>query len=128
MSPELKEPPSGKSLDAAKPHSIALVVDDSPKTLSFLTDTLEQKGITALVARSGQSALSLIDRITPDIVLMDAVMPGLDGFETCRAAQTAPRIRAHPGYFHDRALRDRACSQGIRCRRGRLCDQAGGAG
>jgi DNA-binding NarL/FixJ family response regulator len=70
--------------ETAKERSIALVVDDSPETLSFLTDTLEQRGITALVARSGQSALTLIERITPDVVLMDAVMPGLDGFETCR--------------------------------------------
>jgi DNA-binding NarL/FixJ family response regulator len=63
---------------------IVLVVDDSPETLSLLTDTLEDAGITALVARSGGAALALIERVTPDVVLMDAVMPEMDGFETCR--------------------------------------------
>lgn len=63
---------------------IVLVVDDSPETLSLLTDTLEDAGITALVARSGGAALSLIERVTPDVILMDAVMPEMDGFETCR--------------------------------------------
>ncbi|MEN3951790.1 response regulator [Iodidimonas sp. SYSU 1G8] len=63
---------------------IVLVVDDSPETLSLLTDTLEDAGITALVARSGGAALSLIERVTPDVILMDAMMPEMDGFEACR--------------------------------------------
>lgn len=63
---------------------IVLVVDDSPETLSLLTDTLEDAGITALVARSGGAALSLIERVKPDVILMDAVMPEMDGFEACR--------------------------------------------
>src|SRR5690349_5241260 len=61
-----------------------LVVDDTPETLGFLTDTLDHAGFTALIATDGESALRLIEQITPDLVLMDAVMPGLDGFETCR--------------------------------------------
>lgn len=61
-----------------------LIVDDSVETLNFLSDALESAGLTVLVALNGQSALTLVGRIVPDIVLMDAVMPGLDGFETCR--------------------------------------------
>ena len=61
-----------------------LVVDDTPETLGFLTDTLDGAGFTVLIATDGASALELVDQITPDLVLMDAVMPGLDGFETCR--------------------------------------------
>jgi DNA-binding NarL/FixJ family response regulator len=61
-----------------------LVVDDSPDSLNFLTDALEDGGLTVLVALSGSAALSLVDRVQPDIILMDAVMPGIDGFETCR--------------------------------------------
>ena len=61
-----------------------LVVDDTPETLGFLTDTLDHAGFTALIATDGESALRLIEQITPDLVLMDAVMPGLNGFETCR--------------------------------------------
>ena len=63
---------------------IVLVVDDSPNTMRMLTDVLDGAGMTVMVALDGQSALKIADRITPDIVLMDAVMPGMDGFETCR--------------------------------------------
>lgn len=61
-----------------------LVVDDSAETLSFIADALEAEGITALVATSGEAALSLTQQIIPDLVLMDGVMPGMDGFETTR--------------------------------------------
>lgn len=61
-----------------------LVVDDTPETLGFLTDTLDQAGYTVLIATDGMSALDLVEQVTPDLVLMDAVMPGLNGFETCR--------------------------------------------
>ncbi|HTU65759.1 MAG TPA: DNA-binding response regulator [Steroidobacteraceae bacterium] len=66
-----------------------LVVDDTPETLGFLTDTLDGAGFTVLIATDGESALRLLEQITPDLVLMDAVMPGLNGFETCR------RIKRH---------------------------------
>lgn len=61
-----------------------LVVDDSPESLSLITDALASAGVTVLVALDGRSALGMLDEVTPDIVLMDAIMPGLDGFETCR--------------------------------------------
>jgi DNA-binding NarL/FixJ family response regulator len=65
-------------------RDIVLVVDDSPETLRLLTDALEEAGMTVLVAREGEHALSIVERIQPDIILMDAVMPGTDGFATCR--------------------------------------------
>lgn len=71
-----------------------LVVDDEPDSLRFLTDTLEGAGITVLVAISGAAALDLLEHITPDLVLMDAVMPGIDGFET------TTRIKARPPLAH----------------------------
>jgi DNA-binding response OmpR family regulator/DNA-binding CsgD family transcriptional regulator len=61
-----------------------LVVDDTPETLGFLTDTLDHAGFTVLIATDGIGALDLVDQITPDLVLMDAVMPGMSGFEACR--------------------------------------------
>src|SRR5882762_3886179 len=67
-----------------KDRDIVLVVDDSPNTLSVLTDALEEAGMTVLVAREGEYALSIVGKVTPDVILMDAVMPGTDGFETCR--------------------------------------------
>lgn len=67
-----------------KKRDIALVVDDSPEALRLLTDALDGAGMTVMVALDGASAMRIVDQITPDIVLLDAVMPGLDGFETCR--------------------------------------------
>lgn len=62
----------------------ALVVDDSVDSLNFLSEALEAAGLTVLVALSGEAAMTLIERVVPDIILMDAVMPGMDGFEACR--------------------------------------------
>jgi DNA-binding response OmpR family regulator/DNA-binding CsgD family transcriptional regulator len=68
----------------SKKRDIALVVDDSPETLRLLTDALDGAGMTVMVAMDGASAMRIVEQITPDIVLLDAVMPGMDGFETCR--------------------------------------------
>jgi DNA-binding response OmpR family regulator len=65
-------------------RGIVLVVDDSPDTLRMLTDALEDAGMTVLVALEGRQALAIGEKITPDIILLDAVMPSIDGFETCR--------------------------------------------
>jgi DNA-binding NarL/FixJ family response regulator len=85
--------------DDAKRRDIALVVDDSPETLSVLTDALEEAGITVLVALDGSSALALLDQITPDLVLMDATMPGMDGFETCRRLKRLKHLAHVPVIF-----------------------------
>ncbi len=69
-------------------RDIALVVDDSPESLSMLTDALEESGVTVLVARDGPSALTLGNRVSPDVILLDAIMPEMDGFETCRRMKT----------------------------------------
>jgi DNA-binding response OmpR family regulator len=68
----------------SKKRDIALVVDDSPETLRLLTDALDGAGMTVMVAMDGAAALRIVEQITPDIVLLDALMPGMDGFETCR--------------------------------------------
>jgi len=68
----------------AKKRDVALVVDDSPETLRLLTDALDGAGMTVMVAMDGAAAMRIVDQITPDIVLLDAVMPGIDGFETCK--------------------------------------------
>jgi DNA-binding response OmpR family regulator/DNA-binding CsgD family transcriptional regulator len=65
-------------------RNVALVVDDSPETLRLLTDALDAVGITVMVALDGLAAIRIVEQITPDVILLDAVMPGIDGFETCR--------------------------------------------
>jgi DNA-binding response OmpR family regulator/DNA-binding CsgD family transcriptional regulator len=76
-----------------------LVVDDTPETLGFLTDTLDHAGFTVLIATDGESALRLVQQITPDLVLMDAVMPGLNGFETCRRMKRDKMLAHLPVIF-----------------------------
>lgn len=63
---------------------IALVVDDTPDTLGMVSAALENSGMTVLVATDGKAAIELTRRVEPDVILMDAVMPGMDGFQTCR--------------------------------------------
>lgn len=82
-----------------KDQDIVLLVDDSPESLGFLTEALEQAGVTVLVARSGEAALGIAQRVTPDVVLMDAVMPGLDGFETCRRLRAMATLTHVPVIF-----------------------------
>jgi DNA-binding NarL/FixJ family response regulator len=79
--------------------SVVLVVDDSPDTLRMLTDALDVASMTVMVALDGASALRIVERITPDMILLDAVMPGLDGFETCRRLKRDPRLADVPVIF-----------------------------
>ncbi len=76
-----------------------LVVDDTPDTLSLLTDTLDGAGYTVLIATDGSAALELIDFVTPDLILMDAVMPGMTGFETCRRVKREKMLVHLPVIF-----------------------------
>jgi DNA-binding NarL/FixJ family response regulator len=80
-------------------REVVLVVDDSPSTLNLLTDALETIGVTVLVSPSGEHALSVVDRVTPDVVLLDAIMPGLDGFEVCRRLKARREFQNVPVIF-----------------------------
>jgi DNA-binding response OmpR family regulator len=59
-----------------------MVVDDDQEMLKLLNRTLELEGFDAIVAADGDSALTLLEKIEPDLVILDIVMPGLDGFQT----------------------------------------------
>jgi DNA-binding response OmpR family regulator/DNA-binding CsgD family transcriptional regulator len=97
--------PSDASLNLQKPvpamgrRDTVLVVDDTPETLGFITDTLDHAGFTVLIATDGASALELVDQITPDLVLMDALMPGINGFETCRRMKREKLLTHMPVIF-----------------------------
>ena len=67
-----------------------LIVDDIPANLSVLLDLLTGAGFAVLVADSGERALLQISHRRPDLILLDAMMPGLDGFETCRRLRSDP--------------------------------------
>jgi DNA-binding NarL/FixJ family response regulator len=80
-------------------RDVALVIDDSPETLRLLTDALDCAGMTVMVALDGAAAMRIVDQITPDIILLDAVMPGIDGFETCRRLKREPALSNVPVIF-----------------------------
>ncbi|WP_187432139.1 Protein-glutamate methylesterase/protein-glutamine glutaminase [Roseobacter fucihabitans] len=83
----------------SKDRHIALVVDDSPETLSMISTALEENGISAVVATNGHTALDLAQRILPDVILLDAMMPGIDGFETCSLLKADERLAYAPVIF-----------------------------
>ena len=78
----------------AEDRDLILVVDDDPETRILLTKTLDQAGFDVISAGDGLSALALIDQARPSLVVLDAVMAGLDGFETCR------RLKAQLDHAH----------------------------
>lgn len=80
-------------------QNIALVVDDNPETLGMVSTALEENGITVLVARDGETAIELAKRIQPDVILMDAIMPAPDGFETCRRLKSGSSPISAPIIF-----------------------------
>jgi len=63
---------------------VVLIVDDVPENLSLLHDALDEAGYTVLVATNGESALQRARQSLADVILLDAVMPGMDGFEVAR--------------------------------------------
>ncbi len=85
------------NLDPQRP--VVLVVDDAPSSLGMLCDTLEGEGYTVLVARDGDAALQRLELVTPDAILLDAVMPGLSGFDTCRQIKANPVLAHIPVIF-----------------------------
>lgn len=80
-------------------QDVVLVVDDSAEALSLINDTLEQAGISVLVALEGRQALTIAQRMKPDMILLDAIMPHMDGFETCRQLKQNPELANIPVIF-----------------------------
>lgn len=80
-------------------NGTVLIVDDTPGNLALLSDTLSEAHYRVLVATDGQSALEQIQYIKPDIILLDVMMPGIDGFETCRQLKADTATEAIPVLF-----------------------------
>ena len=80
-------------MSTAAPPSTLLVVDDSATNLQVLVRTLYGSGHRILVAKDGPTALEIALRVSPDLVLLDVMMPGMDGFEVCRSLKAKPETR-----------------------------------
>lgn len=76
--------------------SIVLVVDDEDMTRKLLRLMLERDGFTILEAEDGQQALEVIAESKPDIVILDVMMPNMDGFTTCQELRSQPETAALP--------------------------------
>ena len=76
-----------------------LLVDDNPTNLQVLYKTLENSGYTLLAARDGEQALSIAEKALPSLLLLDIMMPGMDGFEVCRRLKANPETRGIPVIF-----------------------------
>jgi DNA-binding response OmpR family regulator/DNA-binding CsgD family transcriptional regulator len=79
--------------------NVVLVVDDSIDSIHMLNDVLEDAKFTVLVALEGAQALTITQNIRPDIILLDAIMPNMDGFETCKRLKQNPQLADVPIIF-----------------------------
>ncbi|MDR5171737.1 response regulator transcription factor [Methylobacillus flagellatus] len=86
-------------MEARKDTAVVLIVDDVPDNLAVLHDALDESGYMVLVANNGETALRRAEEARPDIILLDAIMPGLDGFEVCARLKANLNTRHIPVIF-----------------------------
>ncbi|MEA5569456.1 sensor histidine kinase [Calothrix sp. UHCC 0171] len=81
------------------PSNSILIVDDTPNNIRLLFDVLDSAGFDISVVKSGETALEKLPQIEPDLILLDVMMPGIDGFETCRRIKSNPSTQDIPIIF-----------------------------
>ncbi|MCP4396268.1 MAG: response regulator [bacterium] len=86
-------------MTAAQEKSNILIVEDNPLTLYVLIEYLERLNLNTSVARSGEEAIRQVEILKPDLILSDVLMPGIDGFETCRRLKSSPSTKDIPVMF-----------------------------
>jgi DNA-binding NarL/FixJ family response regulator len=79
--------------------TVVLIVDDVPDNLAVLHDALDESGFIVLVANNGEAALAAAAEAQPEVILLDAIMPGMDGFEVCRQLKADINTRHIPVIF-----------------------------
>ena len=82
----------------SQPRTI-LIVDDMPANLDVLTNHLEQQGYVTVVAQGGEECIERATFVQPDLIMLDVMMPSIDGFETCRRLKAMPGTRDIPVIF-----------------------------
>ena len=85
--------------ELSKPPASILIVDDTPANLNVLSTILTQQGYKVRPANNGEVALVVAQRATPDLILLDIQMPGMNGFEVCRRLKEIAQIRDIPVIF-----------------------------
>jgi DNA-binding response OmpR family regulator len=89
----MKEP--NKGLYKAK----ILIVDDNPTNIELLKQVLGDRGYEIMVAMNGEAALKLVSDIKPNLILLDVMMPGIDGYETCKELKSNDKTKEIPVIF-----------------------------
>lgn len=92
-------PPPTMLLNSSPPTGTILVVDDNPTNIQVLFDVLSEMGYRVAIAKSGEAALLRLQSYHPDMILLDVMMPGIDGFETCRQLKANPATHSIPIIF-----------------------------
>jgi adenylate cyclase len=87
------------SATPSSPSSRILIVEDTPANIQVLTATLKERGYQISVATNGRQALEVVARVRPDLILLDVMMPEMDGFETCRQLKASEQWRQIPVIF-----------------------------
>ena len=91
-----------------------LIADDTAASLSLLTSVLEPCGYEVLAASNGKDALKLAERAQPDLIMLDIVMPGHNGFSVCRTLKTEEATRGIPVIFLTSRQETESVVQGFR--------------
>src|SRR5436189_1930414 len=76
-----------------------LVIEDEPANIQTLSTLLKERGYQINIATNGGQALQVLERLRPDLILLDVMMPEMDGFETCRRIKASPEWRDIPIIF-----------------------------
>lgn len=87
------------SVNAFSPENTILVVDDTPSNLQVLFDVLSEQNYRVAIAKNGETALQRVQSSQPNLILLDVMMPGIDGFETCVRLKANPDTRDIPVIF-----------------------------
>ena len=85
--------------DTSTTAATILIVDDTPNNLQLLFSYLETAGFKVLLAEDGETAIQIAQRQLPDLILLDVLMPGIDGFDTCNQLKSKPSTKEIPIIF-----------------------------
>ncbi|MBW4465974.1 MAG: hybrid sensor histidine kinase/response regulator [Pegethrix bostrychoides GSE-TBD4-15B] len=80
-------------------RGLILIVDDTPTNIDIIREVLEEQGFDVAIAISGERALQQVAQEIPDLILLDVMMPGIDGFQTCQCLKSLPLIQNVPVIF-----------------------------
>jgi two-component system NtrC family sensor kinase len=87
------------SVNGLTQENTILIVDDTPTNLQVLFDLLSEQGYRVAIAKNGETALQRLQMSQPNLILLDVMMPGIDGFETCQRLKANPATRDIPVIF-----------------------------